>query len=582
MFVNGSLTIHVRAVKEAMDELREYLSRIQEVSDYIHIHGSLTISSLDFLSSLRRIRGHKLFKGIYSLVIYNMNNLQVLFTDNVTEAIEIENGAVQMLDNPMLCMSEIKKILPKFPVKHAVDVNLPPGKNGYSAGCKETPVGFQIRSVNQTSALIIFSAENVNKHYSVLYVRLPPGAQQTIVPETCSEHEWYAIDAELSYGHMIAVAQLTSLRPASTYAVCIESYNPDDNTLARSIINYFTTSAGIPEPPFINELSAKNSETVVIRWVDHLDYRYHLKRYELDVSLIPIFEKDVLVKDQCKFAEDYEVDISLHAVVMKPPIEYAPGCESMCGVLSTVTEGAMVEEFFDVCAYIDCYNMYETQVSVNTSFGSYVNTLVLNLDAPRNEFQIGGLAPFRDYRFRIRACTEFSCSRTARSVVRTYSTEKADIPIIKYIHVDDFSHMTVKWKPPTLINGAILSYIVEVFATNISDSSLLDPHPQWWCVLPNQTYSIVNPVKSQKYLVRVCSRSMASDKTCSEVEAVIKYTPTWWSVGVIFGVLIYTLSLYIGYLTIKYRASDRIPIVDITSTFRNESTPPAKMISDFV
>lgn len=588
VYINGSLEIHIRAVPEAMDELKTYLSRIEEVSDYILIYASNTITSLVFLSSLKRIKGRTLRNGKYSLVVYDMTSLQTLFSSEVTQNLVIERGTLRMYGNPMLCMSQIQKITPLFPVK-PYDVDIPQGMNGYSGGCDDVSVDFQIRVVNETSAFVQFSTlADPDAHYSILYVRLPPGVHHTLVPETCSESEWYAVNANTEFGQDSGILELTSLKPASTYAVCIETYDPVHKRLGRSKIRNFTTAVGSPEPPFIIESVAKNSGAVVIRWVDHKDYHPHINHYELDVSLIEIQEKHIHIKDQCQHLEAGEIDLTRHAVVLTPPPEYLKGCESMCGILSSFTAGAMIEEYFDVCSTIDCNeNNQEDVIPGNSTLGDKVRTLVLNLTkndtemSPRNNFQIGGLAPYRDYRFRLRACTRNECSRSARSVVRTLRSKSADIVTIEQVTANEFGHVTVEWKPPNLSNGPILSYSLEV-VPKLDNSCLM---PQKWCALANQTIYTVKSEPANKYCVRVCTRSMGSDGSCCEWETIIAVTdlpPNRWWIGLIFGLILYTASVIIGYRIKRRTSVDLEPIIDSESALRNESEPPSKMFSDFV
>lgn len=583
VFVNGSLEIHIRPVPEVMAELTTYLNRIQEVTDYVAIYSSKTITSLDFLSSLKRIKGRTLKHGQYSLIIHNMANLQTLFTPNVTKNIKIDRGTLKMYDNPALCKTQIDMIKPLFPVQPNNETDIPTGMNGYSGGC-EDGVSFRIKIINETSVVIIFSTlTDPDAHYSVLYVFLPPGTQQNLVPETCSESEWYVVNADTSFGHTFGNVELTSLRPASTYAICIETYDPVHKILARSTISNFTTPVGKPEPPFIRELVASNSTAVVVRWVDHRDYLPFIKHYILDVSLLEIYARDIAVRNQCEHFESIEFDITRHEIVKRPPPEYNKGCDSTCGVLPTVTARASVEEDFDVCSSISCDSL-ENEIPGNSTFGKYVRTLVLNLTGTRSDFEVEGLAPFRDYRFRLRACTDNECSRSTRGVVRTLTLPAADVPSIAHVTADEHGLISVKWKPPEVTNGPILSYSIEVLP-KIKQDSLDSLLPQTWCVLSNATSHTVKTVKAKAYSVRVCTRSMALDAACDEWKTVevptVQPPPTWWWTGVVFAVCLYFASIVVG-LVVKRRiaSSDLEPILELSATL-GESEPPSKMFSDF-
>lgn len=583
VYVNGSLVIRIRSITGAMSDLRQYLAHIQEVSQYIVVEDS-DITSLDFLPSLRIIKGEKLKDDKYILDINHNDNLQKLFTSTVTKNLKLKNGTARFEQNRVLCMSRIDEVKSRLPIKPS-SIDIPIGSNGYFGACKEVTFDFKITPTNESSVFIKFSPIHDNKiHYSALYVRLPPGVHSAVVPETCGEFEWHATDVPAVFDEGFGVAKLTSIKPASSYALCIEIFDPENKRLIRSNIFNFSTPVGIPEPPFIVELVASASDVVVIRWVDHKDYRQHIDYYELDVALI---ERKSTAIDYCKVKEDvFDVDYTRHALVRRPPPEYYRGCESMCGVLASVTPGAMVEEYFDVCddKRFSCDNR-ESIISNNSTFGNYVRTLILlNISSPRNDFQVGGLAPFSDYKFRLRGCAGGRCSRSAKGVVRTFRLKNADIPSITYLYANQYGHIYVKWNPPNVTNGPIFSYIVEVLP-RININNLM---PQSWCVSADETMMFTQSVIVSKYLVRVCVKSLASIKSCSDWKKVVSVTESktilLWA-GVTCGILIYIASCIVGWF--KRRSSYRIdvvPLVDSSSSSCVESEPPAPMLmlSDFV
>ncbi|XP_075977087.1 insulin-like growth factor 1 receptor [Anticarsia gemmatalis] len=606
VFVNGSLTIHLRALPEAMGDLKKYLGHIEEVSHYVLIESSAVITSLDFLSSLRVIKGERLKDDKYSLYVNLNYNLQSLFSPNVTKNLIIKNGTALFEHNPVLCMNVIDEIKSRFPVQPQ-EIDIPLGSNGYRGGCKEVSFNFTIKALNETAVEISFPIENHDIYYSALYVRLPPGVQSTVVPESCSEFEWHDADVPTTSDKNYTVVVLKSLLPASTYALCIEIYDPKKKHLSRSNIVNFTTPVGKPEPPFIIELVALSSEIVVLKWVDHKDYFQHIEYYNLDVSLIEVNSTDFMI-DYCEYPEEFfEDDDTRHALVRRPPPEYNRGCESMCGILASVTPGAMVEEYFDVCddKHFGCNVHNESIIEFNTTYGEYVRTLTLNISKTMeglfmnesgNGFQVAGLAPYRDYKFRLRACVGNNCSRSARGAVRTLSSIDADVPNITAASVDALGNVVMNWEPPKVSNGPILTYYVEVLP-RIKVNSLM---PQVWCVAAHKTEIVVKSVITPKYLVRVCLRTLASSKSCGKwmeiaIPSPAEPSPTdpsqvkrttkmdlLWS-GVLTGILIYIASFVVGWFRNRTQIrSDIMPLVDSTSSQSMETDAPAAMLSDAV
>lgn len=564
-----------------MDELQR-LRNIEEVSDYILIYGSLTINSLNFLSRLRYIGGRKLKNERYSFLLHDMVNLWSLLPENVTKQLKVDKGSLQIYGNPKLCSHDIEKLRDRFPETFK-DQDIPKGYNGYSGICDEVLVDVQTRVLSETTAAVLFPISNVNLEYSVLYVRIPAKTHGIIVPETCSDSEWLSIDVPVNSTTKYGLIELTSLRPASNYAVCIEIHDRENLTLVRTNIFNFSTLIGVPEPPFITELVASFSDAVVLKWLDHEDYRPHITHYKLEVTLIETENEEFRNINYCKFVFDDELlmDYDRHALVMRPPSEYGKTCESMCGVLSTVTQGALVDEFFDVCnsGNFDC-NFEEEVTLENSTFSNYVRTLSLRIDKrPENGFQVGGLAPYRDYSFKLRACVYDKCSRSARGVVRTLRSKHADIPNIKNIQAYETGLVIVNWEHPKITNGPVLTYSIEVLPQIGYNLQLL---PQLWCVLSNENSFALQSSPASKYKVRVCSRTLASMSSCSawKIAVSIKLKFWWWN-GLTFGILVFTASVLFGCYCRMGHRSDRQPLIDIDVTFSNESDVPFATVPFF-
>ncbi|KAL4715778.1 hypothetical protein ACJJTC_006357 [Scirpophaga incertulas] len=580
--INGSLTIHIRSLPDTMVEVRTYLAQIEEVADYVVVFSTPTITSLDFLSSLKRIRGQNLRNGSYSLLVYDMTSLQTLFTENVTKTLKIDRGAMFFYNNPVLCMGEIEKLEHLFPMSPRRSFHTS-ATNGYSGGCMKTSVSLSVNVINETAATVNLTHKiDPQAHYSILYIKLPQGASKAFVPETCSDSEWYAYNVPNNSKNS-SIIHLSSLQPAASYALCVEKYDPTKNLIARSGIVNFTTPVGKPEPPFLLELVASSSEVIVLRWVDHKVYKPHITSYELDVSLVDILARDVTARDHCKTDDGRfeEIDLFRHAVVMRPPPNYNRGCESMCGILSSVTAGAMVEEYFDVCSSIEsvCNNL-EAPRPKNSTFGKFIRTLSLDIKGPRNDFQVGGLAPFRDYRFRLRACSG-QCSRSARGVVRTLRSDYADMPIVVYATASENGYIFIKWKPPELTNGPVLSYSIQVLPSlKVDEKAQLVP--QIWCESSEKNSIIVKSIKADRYLVRVCSTTLASSNVCSENTKIVTSSGVNWWAGIVFGIILFLTTIVVSCLWRKNRRNSYHELPLLSYMVTSETEPPSMMMTDFV
>lgn len=582
VIINGSLTIHIRYVPGARQELKKYLNKIEEVTDYILIYGSNIIKSLDFLPSLRRIQGHILENGKYSLVIKDMKNITELFTPNVTRNLIIDRGKLKVHGNPLLCMSKIDEIRKLFR-DTSNELDIPLGLNGYGSGCSEAPVDLRVQIVNTTSALVMFSpSANRLTQYTVLYVKLPPGANKTFVPETCSETEWVVINVAPELVHE-GVVTLTSLRPGATYAVCIEADNPDHIMVGRSVIVNFTLPFIKPEPPFIWEMVATSSN-VTLRWVNHMDYSRYVTHYEFDVILIDIPSKDLLVRNHCyNGAFEWDSTNFRHSVMYKPSPDYERDCKSRCEILPSARKD--FEDHLDVCSILDLdCNDYESTPLSNSSFGKYVRTLHLNT-GPRNDFQVTNLAPFRDYKIKLRACVGVKCSRSSKEIIKTRRVDNADVPTLINYSFNDTGHLSVKWEPPDITNGPLLAYFLQVRPNVINNNNLTG---ETRCFSPTKTSFLMKLQMSKKYSVRICASTLGSFRTCSSWHEVLmpdmEFLGSWLFPGILFSISISIVAGVFGFFCNKQKnLNDAVPLIDITSMYRSESEPPSEeMLSDFM
>ncbi|KAJ2951608.1 hypothetical protein O0L34_g13764 [Tuta absoluta] len=581
--IKGSLSIHVSSVPRAIDDLRKYLKYIEIVSDYVYIYSSIDITSLDFLSNLKQIAGRNLKDNTYSIMIQYMKSLRELFSPKVMKDLQIDRGKLKILNNPVLCMNKINELEEKFVVK-SNETDIPPGLNGYSGDCDD--FGLYVEKENETAATILFSPKNDSNinHYTVLLAKIPAESQMDFVPELCSKSEWFTIHPD--EGRVL----ITSLHPASTYAVCIEalvySKMPLRSSLARSPIVYFTMPFVKPEPPFILEIVSTSPNAIHLQWVDHRDYRRHITSYQLDLILIDIPSKDVSVRDHCKmnFYEYYvKEEFSRHVLLFRPPLEYK-SCENNCRTIIPPPEKfSLVEDHFDVCNFLgsDC-DAYEEARPKNSSLKKYVNTLALNIPATEKTFRVEGLAPFRDYKIRLRSCAKNKCSRSTRAVIRTRRSQKADIPSITLASADGNQSIYIKWEAAEETNGPVFMYFVQMLPDEaVTKETLADS----WCVYPEERSLIVKSQVNKKFQVRVCSSTLGSFSACSEWKHVVipevRYNLFLWAIA--FSITMTAASIGISVLYFKRQAeNDAVPLVDMTSLYRSESEPPVVLSSDFM
>lgn len=592
--VNGSLQIHIRSIPGTMAEMSKYLSGIEEVTDYVEINGSQTLTSLEFLPNLHRIRGQKLMNGGYSLIINDMVNLETLFTLNVMEHLIIDRGKMKFYRNPKLCMSKIIEISGKFP-DASNENDIPIGMNGYNGECLESDIGFTVKPFGDSVAYIYFTKlPRNNVTYTIFYTRL--SNNHSLAPECCNNAKWSAIQINITLGSTREKVLIQDLHPGTTYVACIEVHVQSDDILeallVRSDLKKFTTpftaTFTTPKPPFVSELVAISPNTVLIKWADHKNYRHLIAYYELDIKLVEIPLKDLKVQDHCdnRIVQQFyaiENDYSPHYVVRKPPANYfdcGPNCESI----------SSDEDIFDICDTFeeDC-NQIEKPLLKNSSLSSYVRTLTLKISGPRTELKVEGLAPFRDYRFRLRSCVN-NCSRFSRHTVRTLRSKEADVPNLIQHDVNETGHIFIKWEPPDVTNGPVLKYSVQILPLVNTEGENSSCMPHLLCVQFDTLNMTVRYLSAKEFNVSVCSTTLGSYLVCSDWKtaspalAIPAISVIEVLSSTIFSITLVAVSILIGYIyRLKRRPNDLfVPLVDVNSTSRIESQPPRAMLTDFM
>lgn len=142
-----------------MKDLESSLSSIIEITDYLKIFLSPSLSSLRFLKNLQSILGKNLESEKYALVIWGNPNLQKLFLQEV----QIPAGKILFHHNSLLCFSEIEKFGKTEQIEDLDEAKL---LNGEKATCNIT--NFEVIVANVTGSSAIIKLGKIEKSNSIL------------------------------------------------------------------------------------------------------------------------------------------------------------------------------------------------------------------------------------------------------------------------------------------------------------------------------------------------------------------------------------------------------------------------------
>lgn len=137
-----------------MRELDTFLSDIEVIRGPLSIIRSDQLSSLGFFKNLRIIEGDATANEKYGLRVLENQNLEALFTRNVT----IEHGRILFYANPKLCMNVIEEIKDNVVdlrnVLKLSDDDVIPNTNGDSRACDVTTLEVEITNVSHNFVAI--------------------------------------------------------------------------------------------------------------------------------------------------------------------------------------------------------------------------------------------------------------------------------------------------------------------------------------------------------------------------------------------------------------------------------------------
>ncbi|XP_066274508.1 insulin-like peptide receptor isoform X2 [Branchiostoma lanceolatum] len=294
--IEEELKISIRGGDNIIDELEDNLGLIEEVGHYVAIVRSYALVTLDFLRSLKRIRGIEKENG-YAFYVLDNRNLEKLLDWDRTN-LTMDDGKLFFHFNPKLCMNVILTMVEKVGVSEDTvsDTDISTLTNGDQAQCSYSKL--DINEISTTKNMIIlrwraFTPPDFRDllSYTVSYRETP---EQSIDEyegqDACGNTEWKDFDVSPDQtAHII-----TGLKPWTQYALLVKTYTKAgarEGSGAKSDIVYARTDADKPTHPLDVVVYSNSSNTLIITWnppnrpngnVTHYIVKY--KRQQEDVS----------------------------------------------------------------------------------------------------------------------------------------------------------------------------------------------------------------------------------------------------------------------------------------------------------
>lgn len=262
-------------------ELETFLADIEEIEGNLSIVRSFPLISLGFFKKLRIVRGQTGEKDRYGIRVVENQNLQALFTQNVT----IEHGRMFFHFNPKLCMNIIEEF--KMNVREVTNqTKLPadevaPNSNGDKIACNVTTLHVNITKLGFNVAILEleplqYEDERQLLGYIVHYMPTPfRNVTMFEGRDACGGDAWTLEDILDNNRNSSTVTHiLTHLKPYTQYAYYVRTYTvASEQRGGLSPIQYFTTLPYKPDP--ITKLKVEPNGSSEI--VSHIDNSLKLK-----------------------------------------------------------------------------------------------------------------------------------------------------------------------------------------------------------------------------------------------------------------------------------------------------------------
>ncbi|XP_014476872.1 PREDICTED: insulin-like peptide receptor isoform X2 [Dinoponera quadriceps] len=302
--IKGSLEIQIRGGKNIVKELEESLNMIEEIDGYLKIVRSFPLISLNFLKSLRIIRGNVLENGKYTLSVFDNQNLQELWDWSTHKNITIlsKEGPPKVFFhfNPKLCLSKIETLRQKAKLNAFTDYDVAPNSNGDKVACNVTEL--QTKVVKETSRGAIIEWEAFMHHdtrsllgYVVYFIEAPKqNVKMYDRRDACGGDGWRVEDVSAgspippSYngtilqGPIVLTHILTQLKPYTQYAYYVKTYTiATERSGAQSMVKYFMTLPDTPSSPRALSTYSNSSSELVMSWLPPLHANGNLTHYRI-------------------------------------------------------------------------------------------------------------------------------------------------------------------------------------------------------------------------------------------------------------------------------------------------------------
>ncbi|EDW12286.1 insulin receptor-related protein [Drosophila mojavensis] len=449
--VNSSLIITIRN-KVNEEQLEQSFSSLREIRGHLKIYRASQLSSLKFLSNLRRIHGDPLENRHFAFVLYDNKQLTELWEP--TKQLEFVTGGMYMDRNNKLCNRHIREFQDRVIHDKVMDKLQ---TSDQEVLCGPAKLQLIVQPTSHRTVQLSWLKSQMSVELELIYRTVPLGTkyaeQSELEAPVCTRINWqrlllFADDLQDNGTHYSY--QLDQLRPHTRYACLLRTFGGDAQHDARSDLMYVETHMDIPKPPSLS-VSKKTDNTLTLR----------LNGKELDYYMLTVHElaDDVAYMDERNFCRQPATRQDMEAVRWRQEQDDYDAC------CARQANQALDQDFISQMA--DMYRCSLDEVDNCTPVEAKTGKQ-LRLDANVTAYELRQLQRYRLYSLQLQACNMLGCSSSTTVHERTNFTIGADLPLIMACRLPKTMDYIVRFAEPDQPNGLIVNYVLH-YRSNVSE-----------------------------------------------------------------------------------------------------------------
>ncbi|VDO05276.1 unnamed protein product [Rodentolepis nana] len=316
------------------EQLDEAFSGLREV-DVIRIVRATALTSLNFLRHITRINPSRASPNVTVIEIRQNDNLVDLWPPpekNGTGVQVVSEGLVYFILNRYLCPQKITNLVKTGALRlpgnrdfRTEEREIAEATNGKMGFCESNQISLELKNIYSSSAvirwprffettsggggqsaastLVLIFYQATTKNLTVYSNRMSCGEDSwKMIPSVCNSSVVENVNGD---GVAFCSKTLTSLQPATRYAVYVESKTLFSQRGAISNIVYFNTTPSNPSYSRLVKLQAMNSSCIHVKWSPPQFSNGPLAVYLLWYRMIHIDPESYFYGDFCFMTPDW-------------------------------------------------------------------------------------------------------------------------------------------------------------------------------------------------------------------------------------------------------------------------------------